>query len=331
MRATDDAGNTESGPSRIFRIDNTDPSALYIFPAAGASYNAAGWNAGCATNGACGSHSDSGSGVAEVEVSLKRVSSDLYWDGDLFDAASETYFSATLGGGNWSLAFPAAASPADGAYTLHVRATDDAGNTEGAPPDLHLRHGRSPDDARLEPVRPDHLDVGGLRVLRQRGWLDLRVPHRQRRLERLHQPEELHEPFRRQPHLPGARHGRGGQHRRKPRGLHLDGRHDRSELHGSPGRRRRVQRRGLERRLRDERPLRHLRRRPRRLRRRHGRGLHPARLDGSLLERRLVLRGQRDVGQRSLRERRLVARLPGLELPGRRHVHRARPRDGRGR
>ncbi len=133
VRATDDAGNTESGPSRTFRIDNTDPSALYTFPAAGASYNAAGWNAGCATNGACGPHSDSGSGVAEVEVSLKRVSSDLYWDGDSFDAASETYFSATLGGGNWSFAFPAAGFPADGSYTLHVRATDDAGNTESGP------------------------------------------------------------------------------------------------------------------------------------------------------------------------------------------------------
>ena len=133
VRATDDAGNTESGPSRTFRIDNTDPSALYSFPAAGTSYNAAGWNAGCATAGACGTHSDSGSGVADVEVSLKRVSSDLYWDGDSFDAASETYFDATLGGGNWSLAFPAAGFPADGAYTLHVRATDDAGNTEGGP------------------------------------------------------------------------------------------------------------------------------------------------------------------------------------------------------
>ena len=133
VRATDGAGNVESGPSRTFRIDNTDPSALYSFPAAGASYNAAGWNAGCATNGACGTHSDSGSGVAEVEVSLKRVTTDLYWDGNSFDAASETYFTATLGGGDWSLAFPAAGFPADGAYTLHVRASDDAGNTESGP------------------------------------------------------------------------------------------------------------------------------------------------------------------------------------------------------
>ena len=133
VRATDDAGNTEAGPSRTFRIDNTDPSALVTFPAAGTRYSTAGWNAGCATSGLCGTQSDSGSGIAQVEVSLKRVSTDLYWDGDSFDAGGETYFTATLAGGNWSYAFPAGNFPADGDYTLHVRATDDADNTEGGP------------------------------------------------------------------------------------------------------------------------------------------------------------------------------------------------------
>ncbi len=130
VRATDDAGNAEAGPSRTFRIDNTDPSAVFTFPAAGTPYSTSGWNAGCATSGLCGTHSDAGSGVAQVEVSLKRVASDLYWDGDSFDAGGETYFTANLAGGNWSYAFPAANFPADGGYTLHVRATDDAGNIE---------------------------------------------------------------------------------------------------------------------------------------------------------------------------------------------------------
>src|SRR5688500_19677951 len=57
----------------------------------------------------------------------------LYWEGISFDAASETYSSATLCRSNWSLAFPAANFPADGSYTVHVRATDDAGNTESGP------------------------------------------------------------------------------------------------------------------------------------------------------------------------------------------------------
>ena len=131
VRATDDAGNVESGPSRTFRIDDTDPTSDLTFPSAGTRYSTTGWNAGCATSGLCGTYSDAGSGVAQVEVSLKRVATDLYWDGDSFDASGETYFTATLAGGDWSYAFPAASFPADGGYTLHVRATDDAGNTEG--------------------------------------------------------------------------------------------------------------------------------------------------------------------------------------------------------
>ena len=162
MRATDDAGNTEAGPSRTFRIDNTDPSALVTFPAAGTRYSTAGWNAGCATSGLCGTQSDSGSGIAQVEVSLKRVSTDLYWDGDSFDAGGETYFTATLAGGNWSYAFPAGNFPADGDYTLHVRATDDAGNTEGGPTRT-FTYDTTPPQTTIDsnPADPTDLDVRG--------------------------------------------------------------------------------------------------------------------------------------------------------------------------
>ena len=209
VRATDDAGNTEAGPSRTFRIDNTDPSALVTFPAAGTRYSTAGWNAGCATSGLCGTQSDSGSGVAQVEVSLKRVSTDLYWDGDSFDAGGETYFTATLAGGNWSYAFPAGNFPADGGYTLHVRATDDAGNTEGGPTRT-FTYDTTPPQTTIDssPADPTASTSGELRLLLERRQLHVRVPHRRRRLERLHQPEELHEPDRRQPHLRRARHRR---------------------------------------------------------------------------------------------------------------------------
>ena len=156
VRATDDAGNTESGPSRTFRIDNTDPSALFTFPNAGTRYSTSGWNAGCPAAGVCGSYSDGGSGVAQVEVSVKRNSTDLYWDGDSFDAGAETYFTATLSGGDWSLAFPAANFPADGGYTLHVRATDDAGNVEGGPTRTFIYDTtRAADEHRRQPDRPD--------------------------------------------------------------------------------------------------------------------------------------------------------------------------------
>ena len=217
VRATDDAGNTEAGPSRTFRIDNTDPSALVTFPAAGTRYSTAGWNAGCATSGLCGTQSDAGSGIAQVEVSLKRVSTDLYWDGDSFDAGAETYFTATLAGGNWSYAFPAAQLP--GRRRLHPpRARDRRRRQHRGRPDadLHLRHDAPADDDRLQPGRPHGLHLRELRLLLERGQLHLRVPDRRRRLGRLHQPEELREPRRRQPHLPRARHRRRRQHRRHP-------------------------------------------------------------------------------------------------------------------
>ncbi|HSE81724.1 MAG TPA: Ig-like domain-containing protein, partial [Gaiellaceae bacterium] len=129
VRAIDDADNAEPGPSRVFRIDNAAPSSTVSFPAPSGTYNAAGWNAGCATSGFCGTYSDGGSGVESVEVSIRQGSGD-YWDGADFSSGTEIWNTATLAGGDWSLDFAAAGFPADGAYTVRVRATDVAGNVE---------------------------------------------------------------------------------------------------------------------------------------------------------------------------------------------------------
>ena len=161
VRATDDAGNVETPSTRTFDLDTIDPAALHSFPAASGEYNAAGWNAGCATTGFCGTHSDATSGVAGVEISVKRVSSDLYWDGDSFDAAGETFFAAALSGGDWSYAFPAAGFPADGQYTVHVRATDDAGNTEGGPSRTFRIDDTDPSAAYGFPASGGTYDVAG--------------------------------------------------------------------------------------------------------------------------------------------------------------------------
>ena len=55
------------------------------FPAAsGGEYNLAGWNAGCATSGLCGTYGDgSGSGVSQVQVSIRRGAGN-YWNGTAF-------------------------------------------------------------------------------------------------------------------------------------------------------------------------------------------------------------------------------------------------------
>ncbi|HET6656454.1 MAG TPA: Ig-like domain-containing protein [Gaiellaceae bacterium] len=133
VRATDNASNTEPGPSRTFRIDNANPSAAFSFPASGGAYADSGWNAGCATSGFCGTYSDATSGVQAVDVSIRRVGTGLYWNGSAFSSGSEDFQAASLAGGNWTYALPASSFPADGSYTVHIRATDNAGNSETGP------------------------------------------------------------------------------------------------------------------------------------------------------------------------------------------------------
>ncbi|MGH3045764.1 MAG: OmpL47-type beta-barrel domain-containing protein [Gaiellaceae bacterium] len=132
-RATDNVGNTTDSAQRTITVDNGEPGAVFDFPAAASVYNAAGWNAGCAASGFCGTASDATSGVAGVDISIERVSSGLYWSGGSFSIAGESFLPATLAGSSWSYAFPASSFPADGDYTVHVRATDVAGNVEPGP------------------------------------------------------------------------------------------------------------------------------------------------------------------------------------------------------
>jgi hypothetical protein len=69
-----------------------------------------------------------------VEISVKQVSSGQYWGTSAFNAGTtETFHLATFASGSWSYAFAYSNFPASGSYTVHVRATDAAGNLESSP------------------------------------------------------------------------------------------------------------------------------------------------------------------------------------------------------
>lgn len=134
VRAVDLAGNVGPATSTTWTVDATAPTGAISFPTS-ISYNGAGWNAGCgtpSTGDLCGTAGDVGSGLASVEVSILRVSTNSYWNGTGFAAAGETWLTAT-GTSAWSYAFDPASFPADGSYTVRWRATDRVGNaTTGA-------------------------------------------------------------------------------------------------------------------------------------------------------------------------------------------------------
>lgn len=139
IRALDGAGNLSAATTTTWTVDATAPTAAMTFPTA-TSYHLAGWAAGCgtpATGDVCGTAGDVGSGLMSVEVSVRRASTNAYWDGSTFGAPGETWLAAT-GTASWSFAFAGASFPTDGNYTVRWRATDAVGNTTTGGVDLTL-------------------------------------------------------------------------------------------------------------------------------------------------------------------------------------------------
>ena len=117
--------NTSSAASYTWVIDRTAPTASIMFPANNGVYNAASYNAGCSPTGICGSAADP-SGVASVRVSVRRSSTNKYWNGSSFGASSETFLLAA-GTTSWKYGL---VLPPDDTYVVHVQATDSLGNAQ---------------------------------------------------------------------------------------------------------------------------------------------------------------------------------------------------------
>jgi hypothetical protein len=108
-------------------VDNVLPTSVLTFPGTG-PYSVAGWNGGC-SSAICGTAADTGgSALQSVRVSIQRGSGN-YWNGASFSSAAQVWNLAS-GTASWSYAFPAANFPADGTYTVEVRATDNALNVQ---------------------------------------------------------------------------------------------------------------------------------------------------------------------------------------------------------
>lgn len=123
---------TPSQPSATVLVDVVAPTVTIDFPTPGAAYDAAGWDAGCAEPGFCGTAQDVG-GLSAGGVSVQQVSTGLHWDGTAFASPFRVLLDITGGTAGYHLwGFSVDDFPADGQYTVQAIAVDGAGSTTTA-------------------------------------------------------------------------------------------------------------------------------------------------------------------------------------------------------
>jgi len=125
-RATDTVGNVSAAASYTWSVNLSVPTIAIAFPNVAGLYNDAGFNTGCgtaSTDDVCGT-ADDDAAVTAVAVSVRRLSTGLYWNGTTFSAGSETWLAAT-GTNDWNYAL-APTALAEGDFTVRARAADGA-------------------------------------------------------------------------------------------------------------------------------------------------------------------------------------------------------------
>jgi hypothetical protein len=123
-RATDAVGNVGAATSYTWTVNLTIPTIAIAFPTVAGLYNDSGFKAGCGTTSTgdvCGT-ADDDTAVTAVNVSLRSLSTGLWWNGTTFSATAETFVAAT-GTTDWTYAISATAL-AEGDFTLRAQVSD---------------------------------------------------------------------------------------------------------------------------------------------------------------------------------------------------------------
>jgi large repetitive protein len=107
--------------------DAAKPASAIMFPADGGSYNSTGWTNGASSKITGTATASSSGGTLTVGVSIKRNSTNRYWNGTSFSSTTEVFTSAT-GSTSWSYSFQATNFPGDDTYIVRSRAHDDGGD-----------------------------------------------------------------------------------------------------------------------------------------------------------------------------------------------------------
>ena len=118
-----------SSDSIDVEVDGAAPATNPLFPLNNGSYDGTTWAPPC-TQGICGTVTDAGSGVGQVNVSIKDRTTGKYWGGSAFDQPTQTYNAATVVGNNWSYALAAGDLTAPHSYLIEVYSVDNVANSD---------------------------------------------------------------------------------------------------------------------------------------------------------------------------------------------------------
>ena len=126
---TNPAAETSSDSIDV-EVDAAAPATTATFPLNNGSYDGH-VERRLHAGGICGTVSDlSGSGVGQVEVSIKDRTTGKYWGGSAFDQSTQTFNAAAIAGPNWSYALDESALTAPHSYLVELYSVDNVGNAE---------------------------------------------------------------------------------------------------------------------------------------------------------------------------------------------------------